>query len=329
MYEYDNESKQTPKSSKSPQRKTTRKKSIRSNELMAKEAEDEDESENMEYNSPTVETQARGVKTPDSNKSKKNQTSGTKKVTSDTKIKSNKNHHNTEIEFEFFGPIGAFFIIFGLPLVIFMLYYTCNKDICLRFETLTSLSSLSKYYDRLVRSLPTSWKQIINIEAVYIYVGWMIFHIVCERLLPGETVEGVTLKNGQKLKYVMSGHLQFWLCIFAMGHGIPVFIQNKLASAAATATTPSSPSSEATWDWLYSVWNLKGLSAFPLHLVYDYYPQLITVSVLGALALSIYLYIASFRRDALLAEDGDTGYHIYDFFIGTCIVCVSVHVASC
>ena len=318
-YEYEDDSKQTPTSSKSSQRKTVRKKSIRSSVLLKKETEDDvDESENLEYNSPApVEAQSR-EKTPDSNKSKRSHISSSKKLTPDTKVvkSHNKNIHSTEIEFEFCGPIGVFFIIFGLPLVISLLYYTCNKDICLKFETFSSLSSLSKYYDQLIRSLPTSLNDIINIEAVYIYAGWMIFHILCERLLPGETVEGVTLKNGGKLKYVMSGHLQFWLCIFAMGHGLPIFIQNKVVTSVASSTTASV---EVPWDWIYHVWNLKGLSALPLHLVYDYYAQLITVSVLGAGALSIYLYISSFRRGALLAEDGNTGYPIYDFFIGTSV----------
>lgn len=35
-----------------------------------------------------------------------------------------------KIEYEFGGPVGALGVIFGLPLVIFALYFLCNKDVC-------------------------------------------------------------------------------------------------------------------------------------------------------------------------------------------------------
>ena len=44
------------------------------------------------------------------------------------------------IEFEFNGPISAFAIIFGLPLVIYLLYFACNQDICLTYFSIFSLS---------------------------------------------------------------------------------------------------------------------------------------------------------------------------------------------
>lgn len=209
------------------------------------------------------------------------------------------------VEFEFSGPLGAFFIILGLPFVIYMLYYTCNKDICLRFSTFSSADSLIGYSKKLILLLPSSWNQMITFPAVYIYFGWMIFHILCERLLPGECVEGVELSNGKKLKYTMSGHLQFWLTILAMGHGIPIFTSS-LSGAAESSSVSLTNSS----------WNVRGFLPLPLHLLYDHYAQLITVSVIGAFILSIYVYVASFRKGEMLAHGGNTGYHVYDFFIG-------------
>eukprot|EP01035_Chromulina_nebulosa_P019567 gene19567-25467_t len=57
------------------------------------------------------------------------------------------------------------------------------------------------------------------------YFAWTISQVLLERILPGEEAEGVELINGSKLKYTLSGHLQFWISIVAMGHLIPTFIQ--------------------------------------------------------------------------------------------------------
>ena len=57
------------------------------------------------------------------------------------------------------------------------------------------------------------------------YTIWMGFHILMERLLPCEIVEGGVLPNKEKsrLKYNINGHLQFWISMLAMTHVIPVF----------------------------------------------------------------------------------------------------------
>ena len=35
------------------------------------------------------------------------------------------------IEYEFGGPVGAFAVIVFLPLVVYALFFLCNKDVCL------------------------------------------------------------------------------------------------------------------------------------------------------------------------------------------------------
>ena len=59
----------------------------------------------------------------------------------------------------------------------------------------------------------------------------------------------------------------------------------------------------------------------PLVWIYDHYLQIMTASVLFSGGLSVVLYIASHRRERggkgpLLAKGGDTGYALYDFFMG-------------
>lgn len=193
-----------------------------------------------------------------------------------------------EEKLEFGGSIGAFAIIFLLPLVIYALYYLCNKDVCYTF-------TLPWSYDwtGVLNKLPKSFNDIYSSDALYMYLLWMGFHVVCEKILPGEVVEGVILENGRRLKYTMSGHLQFWLTIIVMGHGIPTFV--------------------STADGVY---NISRFNPFRLDRIYDNYIQLITVSIIGSAILSIYLYTSSFLPNRLLAKGGNTGNVIYDFFIG-------------
>lgn len=106
----------------------------------------------------------------------------------------------------------------------------------------------------------------------------------------------MALPNGKKLKYTLSGHLQFWLTIILMGHAIPSIME-------------IAPNSQ--------IYVIKGFSPLKLSLLYDNYVQLISISTLGAFILSFYLYSSSFRgKDKIMAKGGDTGNAIYDFFIG-------------
>lgn len=175
-----------------------------------------------------------------------------------------------KVHYEFGGPIGALGVILGLPLVIYLLFLVCNKDVCLSVDNMFTFDWTLWYQQNV-----PSYSQFINREAVYIYVGWMLLHVLLERVLPGETVEGVELpEKGGRLKYVISGHLQFWVTLILMGHAIPVFEVAKHA-------TPQ--------EWLQQVFNVRGFMPLRLDLLYDNYLQLITVSVIFTTLFSIYL----------------------------------------
>eukprot|EP01059_Diplonema_ambulator_P036111 TRINITY_DN8868_c0_g1_i2.p1 TRINITY_DN8868_c0_g1~~TRINITY_DN8868_c0_g1_i2.p1 ORF type:complete len:365 (+),score=101.58 TRINITY_DN8868_c0_g1_i2:138-1097(+) len=58
------------------------------------------------------------------------------------------------------------------------------------------------------------------------------------------------------------------------------------------------------------------LPFFDLSFIYDDYLKLAFSTILLSLALSIYLYASSYKRNAILAKGGTTGNPIYDFFIG-------------
>lgn len=202
-------------------------------------------------------------------------------------VQNDKNFKEQVVQYEFGGPIGAVGIIFGLPLVIYALFFLCNKNICMN-------NPLKFNWSGFLNSIP-SLSDFFSFEAVYMYFAWMVFHIACERFLPGETVEGVLLDNNTKLKYTISGHLQFWICLLVISYAGINFIE----------ATPNS-----------GVYAISGFSPLKLDMIYDHYLQLISISIVGSFILSIYLYVTSFQKGALLAKGGNTGYMIYDFFIG-------------
>jgi len=110
---------------------------------------------------------------------------GTKTKTTSTGIvkKVQLEEKNKNIHYEFGGPIGTFFIIIGLPVVIYFLYFICNKDIC--YISSSSLSSISSDSPSSISSLVSfdwneffryflsylSWNKLFSIEATYIYIG--------------------------------------------------------------------------------------------------------------------------------------------------------------
>lgn len=213
---------------------------------------------------------------------------------------SNKSSAKEKIHYEFGGPIGTFFVIIGLPIVIYGLFFLCNDHICLTDPTAFDWSAW-------LNSLP-SFQNLFTWEATVIYLGWMVFHTVLERILPGEVVEGVVLPdNKSKLRYKMSGHLQFWLCLIAMGHAYPIFSSFEKGNGWCTGVFDS-------WN---SVFVIHGFKPLDLSLVYDQYLPLISISIVFTFLFSVYLYVTSFLPSGkILAKGGNTGNVVYDFFIG-------------
>ena len=173
--------------------------------------------------------------------------------------------HHEEIHYEFGGPIGALGVIVGLPVVIYMLYFLCNDQVCMR-------NPLS--FDWTAFFAQIDLNNFFSREATIMYLGWMAFSVVLERVLPGEYVEGTILPNttNKRLGYTMSGHLQFWVSLIAAVYAIPLVI-----------TTTDADS------WLQNVYQIQGFAPVRLELIYDHYVQLITISVVFTTIMSFYL----------------------------------------
>jgi len=54
----------------------------------------------------------------------------------------------------------------------------------------------------------------------------------------------------------------------------------------------------------------------PLTYLYDHYVQLAVAAIIFSIVLSVYLYVSSFQKGAVLAEGGKTGCVTYDFWMG-------------
>jgi hypothetical protein len=102
--------------------------------------------------------------------------------------------------YEFLGPPGAFFITLAVPTVTYALYFACSEQSggCLP----TSLAVFP-----VVRALTSLawWTSLWDTKASLIYVSWYFFCVLSWHLLPGDWVEGVALRTGQKLKYKING----------------------------------------------------------------------------------------------------------------------------
>ncbi|KAI6246586.1 hypothetical protein HI914_05504 [Erysiphe necator] len=191
--------------------------------------------------------------------------------------------------FEFGGPLGAFGVSFGLPLLVYSSTFLCNDLSGCPVPSLLSPSTLS--IDRLLQDIgwPSNGIQgLASWDVSAKVLGYYLINIVLHCLLPGEEVEGVQLACGGKHTY----KLNTW--------SSSVFILTLLA--AGTAYHGAS----------FPVWTF----------IYDNYLHILTVNVIISYVLAIFVYIRSFgvkpgnKQYREIAVGGRTGNILYDWFIG-------------
>eukprot|EP00040_Diaphanoeca_grandis_P025504 m.141328 g.141328 ORF g.141328 m.141328 type:complete len:470 (-) comp30181_c0_seq1:33-1442(-) len=196
----------------------------------------------------------------------------------------------TEVTYEWGGPVGAFVLMCILPFVIYMLYFFCPNG----GDTCGSLPNIMQH----IAQLAPDFEALVNYEkfnasdlrdAYVVALAWFAFQASLERLLPGPEVDGVKLKDGTHLKYRLNGHKAFWVTLLVMFYGKPQLDEHG---------------------------SFVGFTSFKLSWCYDHYLELVTACLTYALIMSFLVYAASFRRGAMLAEGGNTGNVVYDFFIG-------------
>jgi hypothetical protein len=103
--------------------------------------------------------------------------------------------------YEFLGPPGALFVTLVVPITTYALYFGCSE------KTGGCPPALNTIPDRVKVSLSDLnwWKGLWDTEAALLYAAWYAFCVVAWAVLPGDRVEGVTMRTGEKKKYKING----------------------------------------------------------------------------------------------------------------------------
>ena len=109
--------------------------------------------------------------------------------------------------FEFLGPPGTAIITVGVPAVAHALYFVCSEHAggCPPRVPLSVLTETAK------QALTNKqwWASLWDTEATLLYLAWVAFCVVAWAVLPGDWVEGGTLRNGEKKKYKINGTISW------------------------------------------------------------------------------------------------------------------------
>lgn len=122
----------------------------------------------------------------------------------------------------------------------------------------------------------------VTARAINFYFLWFFGQVLLWKILPGAWVQGAQLRDGTVLSYKMNGLAS----LFVIGGIVAAVLYQDIRAL----------------EWM----------------VTDTLP-LITVSCAASVALALYSYIDSYSEGALLAEGGNSGNVVYDYFIGRCL----------
>ncbi|KIJ64380.1 hypothetical protein HYDPIDRAFT_154843 [Hydnomerulius pinastri MD-312] len=182
--------------------------------------------------------------------------------------------------YEFMGPPGALAITIGVPVMTYALYFGCSEVTggC----PPTSVLSFSVLVDKVTEAVTDCawWKGLWDTEAAVMYLAWYAFCVVSWAILPGDWIEGVLMRNGEKKKYKINAFSTFLLALGITTGYIMRF----------------------------------GPQSFTF--IYEKWVGFVTASLVMSVVQGLVVYAGSYRKGALLALGGNSGNPIYDFYIG-------------
>eukprot|EP01084_Bolivina_argentea_P133781 236128_1 len=121
-------------------------------------------------------------------------------------------------EFEFFMgfPMLAGITMLILPCVVVTMailsgYYEPMQHVDL-FKVVDCVKDL-----KLVAAV-SCFGSLGSIQALSIFLGWIAFQVILERVLPCDVVPGKLTPGGRSLSYRINGHLAFWVSLLVVVH---------------------------------------------------------------------------------------------------------------
>ncbi len=104
--------------------------------------------------------------------------------------------------YEFLGPPSTLFVTVTVPAVAYSLFFACN-------ESNNCIPNVDLEYVVAAVSNPNWWTSLWDTEAALIYLGWYTFCVLSWAILPGDWVEGTTLRTGQNKIYKINGAIHY------------------------------------------------------------------------------------------------------------------------
>lgn len=232
-------------------------------------------------------------------------TSAKKKTKRGRSAKKRKHLHEEkrdEFEYEFGGPIGTLGTTIVLPIATLLLTACASAGSIQTFFTSLAFGNSDEPLPSRLLSNPILCPGCQDgcstlLKCAAGIVGWFLFQVMLERLLPCEIVEGAPLRgSGERLKYRINGHLAFWVTMMIVLVGWPSWVVITLPDGSTSHTVQ--------------------FGRAPLGLLYDYHAALALTTMLLCFLLSTYLYLRSRNVNLLRAEGGNSGSAVYNFFMG-------------
>lgn len=97
------------------------------------------------------------------------------------------------------GPPGALAISIGVPVMTYALYFGCTEHTggCPpAIDTTVIIDSLTSW---------SWWKSLWDTQATLAYLAWYAFTVTAWYILPGDWIEGIPTRTGEKKKYKING----------------------------------------------------------------------------------------------------------------------------
>merc|ERR1711939_283640 len=107
--------------------------------------------------------------------------------------------------YEFGGPLGALGVVIAAPFFAYWLPLACaSAHACPPWPLPTFLSWHKDAFGAATSGDERWWAGFWSNDAALVYGAWYAWTVVCWRVLPGEQVQGVPMRNGERKLYKMN-----------------------------------------------------------------------------------------------------------------------------